>query len=66
MQAVSLFINPKSFIGMGGPEGLWKSCICTLTNSGQFPGNYNTDSFCAPLFMDWLETGRSRLWSVPC
>lgn len=67
MQAVSLFINPKSFIGIGGTGGLWKSCICTLTNSGQFPGSYNTDSFCALLFtMDWLETGRSRLWSELC
>ena len=50
MQTLSLFTNPKPFIGIRQIGGLWKSCICTLTNSGQSPGNCNTDSFCALLF----------------
>ena len=66
MQAISLFINPKPFIGVRSTGGLWKSCFCTLTNSGQSPGNYNTDSFCALMVTtDWLGTSRSKLWSEP-
>lgn len=65
-QAVSLFINPKPFIGLRRTGGLWKSCFCTWTNSGQSPGNYNTDSFCALLVTtDWLGTSRSKLRSEP-
>ena len=38
----------------------------SLTNSGQSPGNYNTDSFCALLVTtDWLGTSRSKLRSEP-
>ena len=64
MQAVSLFINPKPFIGVRSTGGLWKSCFCTLTSSGQSPGNCNTDSFCALMVTtDWPGTSRSKLRS---
>lgn len=65
MEAVSLFINPKPFIGVRRTGGLWKSCFCTLTNSGQSPGNYNTDSFCALLVTRLLGTFCSKLRSEP-